>query len=343
MKKNSSENNEFKPYIFNFTLDNTSIAHLSIFDTSNSYILIQDENMTDGNQKQQIYINGSEFYYIKTNSTNNTDYFGIVGISNTNKNSPLKINEAEKKKYSYLSMLKSGGENSGYINFIQKENNEAAISFGKKERIFDQSSSRNCQCNDIYWSCQISSLKVGGKEIYSLTDNKKEYGIFSISEENIIAPKSRGIEIIKFYKKKIKELFDVNCNESLTCEYFNYEDLPDLSFVMKGGIGIMALSIDLFKISNNYTLEFKIKLGDSDSNWYLGEPVVKNYNFLLNYSEDDTNLTNLTIIPSSLNGFILIIVASVGGFLFLFILFIVCLRKIVLMFLSMFCFLLFQY
>ena len=88
---------------------------------------------------------------------------------------------------------------------------------------------------------------------------------------------------------------------------------------MKGGIGIMALSIDLFKILNNYTLEFKIKLGNKDdkrNNWYLGEPVVKNYNFLLNYSKGNANLT---IIPSSLSGFILIIVACVGGFLFLFI------------------------
>ena len=36
MKKNSSENNKFNPYIFNFSIDNTSISHLSIFDTSNS-------------------------------------------------------------------------------------------------------------------------------------------------------------------------------------------------------------------------------------------------------------------------------------------------------------------
>ena len=106
----------------------------------------------------------------------------------------------------------------------------------------------------------------------------------------------------------------------MRCDYFNYEDLPDLSFVMESGFSIMALSIDLFKILKNFTLEFKIKYkNDSeDSNiWYLGEPVVKNYNFLLNYT--DRSNVKLLIIPSSLNGFILIIVACVGGFLFLFI------------------------
>ena len=82
----------------------------------------------------------------------------------------------------------------------------------------------------------------------------------------------------------------------------------------------MALSIDLFKILNDYSLEFKIKYvnttGSNNNNWYLGEPVIKNYNFLLNYT-DESNV-ELIIKPSSLNGFILIIVACVGGFLFLF-------------------------
>ena len=315
MKKNSSENNEFNPYIFNFTLDNTSISHLSIFDTSNSYIQIQGEK----DSLEKFYINGNEFYYILTNNISNKDYFGIVGISNKDKITPDIIKNIDQKHYSYLSVLESEEENTGYINFIQKENNEATMSFGKIERIFNQSSSRSCQCNGQYWSCEISALKVGGKEIYSTNDNNKEYGIFSISEENIIAPYWGGIKIINFYKKKIEELFGINCNEAFICEYFNYEDLPDLSFVMKGGIGIMALSLDLFKILDNYTLEFKIKLGSKDdksNNWYLGEPVVKNYNFLLNYSKGNANLT---IIPSSLSGFILIIVACVGGFLFLFI------------------------
>jgi len=320
MKKNSNENNKFNPYIFNFTIDNTSISHLSIFDTSNSYIQIQGENVTN-DSLELFYINEKKFYYIKTNNISSKEYFGIVGISNKDKITPniIKENKIDQKNYSYLSVLESEEEKTGYINFIQKENNEATMSFGIIEKIFKQSSSRSCQCNDQYWSCEISTLKVGGKEIYSTTDNNKEYGIFSISEENIIAPYSRGKEIIDFYKKKIEELFGINCNESLTCEYFNYEDLPDLSFVMKGGIGIMALSIDLFKILDNYTLEFKIKLGnknDKSNNWYLGEPVVKNYNFLLNYSKGNANLT---IIPSSLSGFILIIVACVGGFLFLFI------------------------
>ena len=46
---------------------------------------------------------------------------------------------------------------------------------------------------------------------------------------------------------------------NITCDYFNYEDLPDLYFAMKGGMGVMALSIDMFKILSNFKLELKLK------------------------------------------------------------------------------------
>ena len=129
---------------------------------------IQGENDTDS--VETFYINGNKFYYIKTNKISNKEYFGILGII-----------EIDKNQYSYLSVLESEEENTGYINFIQKENNEATMSFGKIERIFNQSSSRSSQYNDQYWNCEISTLKVGRNEIYSITDNNKEYGIFLIS------------------------------------------------------------------------------------------------------------------------------------------------------------------
>ena len=81
MKKNSSENNEFKPYIFNFTLDNTSISHLSIFDTSNSYIQIQGENVTN-DSLEHFFFFFNKLYYIIKNNISDKYYFGIVGISN---------------------------------------------------------------------------------------------------------------------------------------------------------------------------------------------------------------------------------------------------------------------
>lgn len=332
LKKTSNDNNEYNPYVFNFTLNddnnNTLIKYPSIFDTTQLHILVKDENLMDNISEIQenIIIKNTTFYYYKTNYNKNlilnNGYYGIIGLSNKTKD--------EKFSYSntslYLQIIEKEEEDNKnfkkYVNFIQNEN-EASMIFGSIDSIFEKSNPRTCKCVNAYWSCKINYLKIGSNKIDISTS---QHGIFSISEENILAPKAGGDKIIDYYNNKIKELFGIVCNKTgkqivyMRCDYFNYEDLPDLSFVMESGFSIMALSIDLFKILKNFTLEFKIKYkNDSeDSNiWYLGEPVVKNYNFLLNYT--DKSNVKLLIIPSSLNGFILIIVACVGGFLFLFI------------------------
>ena len=330
LKKLSNEKNEYNPYVFNFTLsdydnNDTIVKYPSIFDTTQLHILVKDENISETDEKTgTIYIkNNTPFYYLKKNKFDNYDkYYGIIGLSN--KSEPGNNYD---KSYSYLTYLNitQNEENKKYINFIQNEN-EALMIFGRKDSKFNNANSRMCKCKEQYWSCEISSIRIGVNDIV-YTSN--ELGIFSISEEYIIAPKNGGNKTLYYYKNKIKELFNVDCTLAedkndhlinLTCDkYFNYEDLPDLSFVMKSGITIMALSIDLFKILKDYKLVFKIKYRSTGeiNKWYLGEPVVKNYNFLLNYTNEDD--ANLIIVPASLNGFILIIVACVGGFLFLFI------------------------
>ena len=329
--KNSIEKYDFSPYTFDFTLNNQSIANQSIFDTTQTYILIQNNNensnlskniLLNNNDKEDknITINGKIFKYKTTNKLIDKGYNGIIGLSN--------IDLSKMEVYSYLYMIEEEEKNiKRVISFVQTEEKQALMLFGDIDSRFNHSISRKCECSSIYWSCKISSIKVGENELY--TPENREYGIFSISEEYIIAPKIPGVIIISEYKKIIEGSFGIVCNENenavnklvnLTCNYFNYEELPDLTFVMEDGFGIMAISIDLFKIIDN-RLEFKIKYknnsDDNSNNWYLGEPVVKNYNLLLDYTNESS--VNLIIIPASLNGFILIIVACVGGFLFLFV------------------------
>ena len=338
LTKNPDENLDYSPYIFNFTLNNELIVYPSIFDTSSLYIIVHEENEILKNSKQLKYedktitINNKTFKYKTTK--NITNYNGIIGLANKEKDQVAVNND-----YSYLHMLEAEEENiTKFINFIQSDEYNAVMIFGDIDSRFNQSNWSKCKCSEIYWGCQISSVKIGGSELYTPTSGKEEFGIISISEEYIIAPKEPGDIIMTKYKNKIKDIFDIECitiqnndyNDSkksmvhLSCDYFNYEYLPDLSFIMEGGVGIMAISIDLFKITKNHTLEFKIIYNNEtndNSKWYLGEPVVKNYNFILNYTNKDN--IELIIIPASLNGFILIIVACLGGFVFLLI-FITC-------------------
>ena len=219
-----------------------------------------------------------------------------------------------------------------YISFIQKENNEAIMSFGEFDSQFDVGESHKCQSElGYYFSCQISAIKIGVSDIYTSQTSIQDIGIFSILDEYIILPSKPGNETAFYYKNKIKELFGIECTEetgkndmiNITCNYFNYEDLPDLYFELKSGIGVMALSVDMFKILANYKLEFKLKYkkqGKQElhyNKWILGEPVTKNYNFFVNYT--DKEKAYLIIVASSLEGYIFIFVAIIGGFIFLFI------------------------
>jgi len=345
MHKENNENNEFKPYIFNLSLDDQIFIYPSFFNMSSFYIHIQDEvkdnSISFKEHINNITINNQTFYYINS-STNyyENKYYASVGIS---KNfSSFEFSSISKKynlaDFSYLAMLQKEQLNNkdykgSYISFIQNENNEAVMSFGEFDSQFDKGDSYKCQSEfGYYFSCQVSSIKIGVNEIYTTSTAKQEIGIFSLTDEYIILPNKPGNETVFYYKNKIYELFGIECKDendgidkiiNMTCDYFNYEDLPDLYFEMKGGIGVMALSVDMFKILANYKLEFKLKYrkyGEDNSlsnKWILGEPVTKNYNLFVNYT--DKEKPYLIIVPSSLNGFILILIATVGGFIFLFI------------------------
>ena len=307
--------------------------------------------MTLDHYNNSITIKNKTFYYINT-STNFVEnkYYASVGISQNFSNykefSPDLSEDTLSNNFSYIEMLKKEQENNNsykgsYISLIQNENNEAIMSFGEFDSQFDKGDSYKCQSEyGYYFSCQISSIKIGVNEIYTSPTSKQEIGLFSLTDEYLILPSKPGNETIFYYKNKINELFGIECIEkeeknkmvNLTCDYFNYEDLPDLYFEMKGGIGVMALSVDMFKILTNYRLEFKLKYIKSEEDslinkWILGEPVTKNYNFFANFT--DKEKTYLIIVPSSLDGFILILIATIGGivFLFIFLIIIYCSAK----------------
>ena len=345
MQKENSKNNEFNRYIFNLTLDNKLHIYPSYFNMCSFYIHNYDDlNNFPMFSKENVFnisINDQTFNYINTSTGLYNKTYTSVGISKnlTNFKEFSDIEEYNKTYFCFLDMVAKEQEKhksykGSFISFIQKENDRAVMSFGELDSQFDTSLSHQCQSEyGYYFSCQVSSIKIGVNEIYSPSSARQEIAIFSISDEYIILPNKAGNETILYYNKKIKELFSVECKDeskendemiNITCDYFNYEYLPDLYFEMKGGMGVMALSIDMFKLLSNFKMELKLKYRKKPEDininsylWILGEPVTKNYNFFVNYT--DKEKPYLIIVPSSLNGFILILVATGGGFLFLFI------------------------
>ena len=347
MKKFSC-NNSFCPYMLDFDFffngsnlpvffDTTSFLHIknesNIIYNDIEYITIKNE-LIEGDVLKNKYLN-KNFTYININSKHIIS--SSVGIGMNDKN----INLSNNYYNTYLEFLQLKNVEK-YIYFIQEDSSNAMMLFGEKIKDFNENNQPTCVCdkmknfnntNHIYWCCEISSIKVGGDIVqFSLTKDQKLYGVFAISEEYIIAPKTSGEEVLDYYLKKINDNYgEKTCEKKendtkisyLDCSYFNFPNLPNLYIKLNGEFVVMALSCDLFKEvgekDNKKQLFFKLIVNnndnDSDLNWYLGEPIIKNYNFFLDYN-DQKNI-KISIMPNSLNGYLLIIVAVLGGFLFL--------------------------
>ena len=345
MNKIEPCNDQFCPYTLDFDFFFNGSKIRTFFDTSSflhikeepnityqdiEYITIKNELKT-GESHEQYYGGAKNLKYINTISKDN-NLSASIGIGMNDKYFSRPKDYYNNSYFEYLEFNKV----EKYISFIQKDSKTAEISFGGISEEFQYDTSPTCGCdkmnitntNHVYWCCEITSIKVGGEKIsYSIT---KLYGIFSISEEYIIAPKNSGEEVLNYYKKKIhKDYGEDTCSimedndtkiMELNCNYFNYETLPNLYIMFNNTIAVMALSSDLFKVDekdDKTKLIFKLKVNsnETDLNWYLGEPIIKNYNLLLNYT-DQKNI-KISIMPTSLNGFLLIIIAVLGGFLFL--------------------------
>ena len=347
MKKISC-NNSFCPYMLDFDFFFND-SHLPVFFDTTSFLHIKNESNIICNDTEYITIKNELIKgdVLKNNYFNkNLTYINInskhiisssVGIGMNDKN----INLSNNYNNTYLEFLKLNNVEK-YIYFIQEDSNKAMMLFGEKSKDFNENNQPTCGCdkmknfnntNHIYWCCGISSIKVGGETIqYSLSKAKKLYGVFAISEEYIIAPKISGEEVLNYYLKKINDNYgEQTCEKKenstkisyLDCSYFNFLTLPNLYIKLNGEFVVMALSCDLFKEvgekDNKKQLLFKLIVNnndnDSDLNWYIGEPIIKNYNFFLDYN-DQKNI-KISIMPNSLNGYLLIFIAVLGGFLFL--------------------------
>ena len=229
------------------------------------------------------------------------------------------------KIYNYLDLIQDKVSQK-YINYVQETINKGYILFGEKDEIFNSDNNnrdiKTCKCslppdNDAqneflyYWNCKISSFSVDNiktSSSYSKPINGDIYAIFALSEEYIIAPKKTGEEVINKYKKLIENYYGASCqlenfnnNENIkimVCKTFNYAGLPDFTITLEGEISLIALSYDLFKNKDENHVYFKILLNERNTKeyWYLGDPIIKNYNFLFDYNTPGEE--NITIVPS---------------------------------------------
>ena len=316
------------------------------------------KNKKNENLKGTLKFNDLNLNYIEINSKKYNDYFGAICIP---KNIPDRIKEKinpdndENIKYSYLDLINSELKNNEkYINYIQDSINTGKMIFGKKNDIFDEEKShkeiKSCSCispkdteieNEFlnFWNCKIDSFLVNSIKMpssYSTSINGDIFAIFAIEEEYIIAPKITGTEIINFYKDLIEDNYDTSCAlemfsndiKIMQCKSFNFAELPDFNIILDGEIYLIALSFDLFKEKNDTHVYFKILLNQANTReyWYLGDPIIKNYNLLFDYTTSGKE--SITIVQSDkYESMIIILFFCISSFItLLFYIFLIILR-----------------
>ena len=316
------------------------------------------KNKKNENLKGTLKFNDLNLDYIEINSNKYNDYFGAICIP---KNIPDRIKEKinpdndENIKYSYLDLINSELKNNEkYINYIQDSINTGKMIFGKKNDIFDEEKShkeiKSCSCispkdteieNEFlnFWNCKIDSFLVNSIKMpssYSTSINGDIFAIFAIEEEYIIAPKITGTEIINFYKDLIEDNYDTSCEvemfsndiKIMQCKSFNFAELPDFNIILDGEIYLIALSFDLFKEKNDTHVYFKILLNQANTReyWYLGDPIIKNYNLLFDYTTPGKE--SITIVQSDkYESMIIILFFCISSFItLLFYIFLIILR-----------------
>ena len=316
------------------------------------------KNKKNENLKGTLKFNDLNLDYIEINSNKYNDYFGAICIP---KNIPDRIKEKinpdndENIKYSYLDLINSELKNNEkYINYIQDSINTGKMIFGKKNDIFDEEKShkeiKSCSCispkdteieNEFlnFWNCKIDSFLVNSIKMpssYSTSINGDIFAIFAIEEEYIIAPKITGTEIINFYKDLIEDNYDTSCAlemfsndiKIMQCKSFNFAELPDFNIILDGEIYLIALSFDLFKEKNDTHVYFKILLNQANTReyWYLGDPIIKNYNLLFDYTTPGKE--SITIVQSDkYESMIIILFFCISSFItLLFYIFLIILR-----------------
>ena len=107
----------------------------------------------------------------------------------------------------------------------------------------------------------------------------------------------------------------------MTCKKMNFAELPDFTITLEGEISLIALSFDLFKNKNETHIYFKILLNELDTKeyWYIGDPIIKNYNFLFDYTKQGEE--KITIVSSDKYNSFSIIIATIGASIITFIYF----------------------
>lgn len=200
------------------------------------------------------------------------------------------------------------------VSFIHTENNKALLGINEvAQKSFSEEDKCQIKDKEGYLSCEVSKVIINHKDI-----EESFQGIFSINEEFIYAPLNEGAKkIIDQYLSKISGAKCSNETNAtffeIYCKKFEIDYLPDMSFIFNK-TRVTAIGENLFKEKNSTHLLFKIRQLNNEKNlgskWIIGEPFIRNYDFIFDLSEETKYII---IVPNSkISLYLVIFVISAG-------------------------------
>lgn len=344
---NATSAEEFYPYYFILNVGTPSKEIKLIFDTASHFTWISNNyNKTNSStfiaedkKEDTLYtISNSTIKAFKANDTvtlstnfNFTFHFffatqktitylnadGIAGFAMRY----LPIEEKQNCNSLYYSFYHSVNNSTEMqvISLIHTEQNKGTLYINEYDSsIFNKEDTQYCLSKEDYnlWNCEMSFFAVDKTE----TTNK-EIAVFATGEEFIYAPSESGKKVLTQYLNLINKknnLCTIEDNMRLFCDKFDYDYLPDFAILLPDNtttntstkiIRLTGIGEDMFKNYNSTHFLFKVIVNKNLNYWVIGEPIIKNYNFLFDY---DNKV--IGIVPYSKVGFFLLILFIMIGF-----------------------------
>ena len=330
-----NDNDILCPYYLNITFGNITLSNISI-DTTTNYTWFYNLNIDETEKKEQISItlkdnskiegqlikyknisNNMTLEFINSSHVLGNNTLGVIGIGRQLLNNTF---------FEYLNFNNKSKDEENIILLIYSETQKKLQFYGQRNDIFTKTLNKTCNCSNEsdklkeLWNCKIKSFSINISEI-KIED---EYIAFSTLYKDIIASSKTGKIILNDYLRIINsrygekrcELFEENNFIKMRCQKLEeFEGIPDFSLITKdNSIKLTAIIDDLFQKYNSTIQEFKIIYPKNEDNiWYIGEPIIKNYNLLFNFD----NNGSIIIIESLSFGLFLVYIGFIIGFLIL--------------------------
>ena len=239
----------------------------------------------------------------KINEPITKDYSGVLGVKKI-----VNYNDDDSGSYSFLfisNLFKKNIIDYRSLMIEYKSDKKGEITIGQNimnikdyyDRCISQINKDDFERFKFFWYCNLKQIKeINDTIVYenntifiSSTDYANYYFVFDTASKYIEAPQKE----LKFIFSLVIRLSNEKCfmrfmdseHDMIVCNRdFDIRKVPDIKFKMNEKI-LTIYSKDLFDFVDDHYV-FKVIESNGEETWFMGEPLIKNYQLILDYEKN---------------------------------------------------------